>query len=85
MQIAMAAALARARTSFRSVVDTQGKDITHLMEGISPHRGLGHFLESWGVVQCGVIAAMLSQVLLAQDWLEVPAKEVVKVAGQLIR
>jgi hypothetical protein len=85
IQVAMSAALAQARNSFRSVTDKQGKDITHLLEGFSEHRGLGHFLETWGIVQCGVIAAMLSQLLLRQDWFEVPAKEVVKVAGELIR
>jgi hypothetical protein len=81
----MSVALGKARTSFRSVTDKRGRDITHLLEGMSEHRGLGHFLETWGIVQCGVIAAMLSQLLVAQDWFEVPAKEFVKVAGELIR
>lgn len=81
----MAVALSRARTSFRAVVETEGHDITHLMEGISTSRGLGHFLETWGVVQCGVIAAMLSQLMVAQTWFAVPAKEVIKVAGELIK
>lgn len=81
----MAVALSRARNSFRDVVDSQGRDISRLLDGVSEHHGLGNFLETWGIVQCGVIAAMLSRLLLAQDWFEVPAKEVVKVAGELIR
>jgi hypothetical protein len=85
MQVAMAVALSQARGSFREVVETKGSDISHLLEGISEHRGLGHFLETWGIVQCGVIAGLVTQLLLVQPWVEVPAKEVVKVAGELIR
>jgi hypothetical protein len=85
LQIVMAAALASARDSFSAVVNTEGRDVTHLLEGISEHKGLGRFLETWGVVQCGVIAAMLSQLLFTQPWLEVPAKEAIKIAGELIR
>ena len=81
----MAVALSRARTSFRAVLDTEGQDVTHLMEGLCTSRGLGHFLETWGIVQCGVIASMISQLLVTQAWISVPAKEVVRVVGELIR
>ena len=81
----MAVALSRARGSFRAVVDTQGRDVTHLLEGLSEHRGLGNFLETWGLVQCGVIAVMVTQLVLAQPWVEVPAKAVVKAVGELVR
>lgn len=84
-QVVMAAALASARDSFNAVVRTEGRDVTHLLEGLSEHRGLGRFLETWGVVQCGVTAVLLSQLVLSQPWLEVPAKELVKLAGELIR
>jgi hypothetical protein len=84
-QVIMAAALASARTSFNAVVSTAGRDVTHLLEGLSERRGLGRFLETWGLVQCGVIAAMLSQLLFEQPWVQVPAKELVKLAGELVR
>lgn len=81
----MGAALSKARNSFRAVLEKRGDDVSHLLDGLSDRHGLAHFLETWGIVQCGVIAALFSRFLLAQHWVEVPAKEVVKVAGELIR
>lgn len=75
----MTIALASARNSFRQVVETSGKDITCLMDGLSVDHGLGKFLEAWAVVQCGIIATMLSQLIVNTDALATPVKEVVRV------
>lgn len=87
MQIIMAAALTRARNSFGTVVRTQGRDITYLLEGLCHKKGLGLFLETWGVVQCGVIAGMATHFGLLQggEWAEVPARELLRAAGSLLR
>lgn len=86
-QIVMAAALARARTSFSTVVHSKGSDITHLLEGLCHKKGLALFLETWGVVQCGVIAGMITHFGILQGgvWAEIPAREFIKAAGSLIR
>ena len=82
----MAAALNNAKDCFSSVVmNDEGRDVTQVLDGMCAHRGLGHFLETWGVVQCGVIAFMLTQCLSApQHWMEVPARETIKLIGELV-
>ena len=77
----MTIALATARNSFREVVETSGKDITCLLDGLSVNRGLGKFLEVWAVVQCGMIATMISQLIAQTDVLASPVKEVVRVVA----
>lgn len=79
VQLAMTIALASARNSFREVVETSGKDITCLLDGLSVSHGLGKFFEVWAVVQCGVIATMLSQLVVQTDVLATPVKEVIRV------
>lgn len=81
----MTVALAGARNAFREVVETEGNDISCLMKGLSGSDGLGRFLEAWAVVQCGLIATMLSQLIARNDMLAAPAKEFLRVAGELIR
>ena len=81
VQVAMTIALATARNSFREVVETSGKDITCLLDGLSVNRGLGKFLEVWAVVQCGMIATMISQLIAQTDVLASPVKEVVRVVA----
>ena len=59
----MTIALASARNSFREVVETSGKHLTCLLDGLSVHHGLGKFLEMWAVVQCGIIASISTSVI----------------------
>jgi hypothetical protein len=84
VQVAMTIALASARNSFQEVVDTSGRDITCLLKGLSTSSGLGRFLEAWAVVQCGIIATMLSQLIARNDVLAAPAKEIIRSVGELI-
>jgi hypothetical protein len=85
LQVAMTIALASARQSFRKVVESTGKDVTSLLDGLSAEHGLGKFLECWALVQCGVIATMLSQFLVSTDVLATPVKDVVRVIAHDLR
>ena len=83
----MAVALANAKTCFGAVITKQeGRDVTQILDGLCEHKGLGRFLETWGVVQCSVIAFMLTQftIITPQTWMEIPARETIKLLGELI-